>query len=85
MPTFRQLNAEELAQMRARRGPSVDLTEYSQFLQGLNDGEGGELVLGPNEQKRTVKRRLTTAAKRMGKEVRYRRTEGNHLRFEIRG
>ena len=59
MPVFRRLSAEEVAAMRARRRGSVDLTEYSDFVRGLTAGEGGEIVLGEIEQKRTVKRRLT--------------------------
>jgi hypothetical protein len=84
MPTFRRLNAEEVAAMRARRRGSVDLTEYSDFIRGLEVGEGGEVVLGDTEQKRTVKRRLTRAARQMSKDVRYRRSEGNVIRFEVR-
>ena len=62
MPAFRRLNADEVAAMRARRRGSVDLTEYSDFIRGLQVGEGGEVMLGNTEQKRTVKRRLTRAA-----------------------
>ena len=47
-------------------------------------GEGGEVTLGSSEQKRTVKRRLTRAARQMDKDVRYRRSEGNMIRFEVR-
>ena len=85
MPSFRRLNAEEVAAMRARRRGSVDLTEYSDFIRGLEVGEGGEVVLGDAEQKRTVKRRLTRAARQMSRDVRYRRSEGNVIRFELRG
>jgi len=85
MPTFRRLSAEEVAEMRARRRGSVDLTEYSNFIRGLDLGEGGEVSLADAEQKRTVKRRLTRAARQMNKDVRYRRSEGNLIRFEIRG
>jgi hypothetical protein len=84
MPQFRRLNADEVAAMRARRRGSVDLTEYSEFIRGLEAGEGGEVVLGDTEQKRTVKRRLTRAARQMNKDVRYRRSEGNVIRFEVR-
>jgi hypothetical protein len=84
MPSFRRLNAEEVAAMRARRRGSVDLTEYSDFIRGLEVGEGGEVVLGDTEQKRTVKRRLTRAARQMSRDVRYRRSEGNVIRFELR-
>ena len=84
MPVFRRLSAEEVAAMRARRRGSVDLTEYSDFVRTLGFGEGGEIVLGDAEQKRTVKRRLTRAARQMNKDVRYRRSEGNMIRFEVR-
>jgi len=84
MPSFRRLNADEVAAMRARRRGSVDLTEYSDFIRGLEVGEGGEVVLGDAEQKRTVKRRLTRAARQMSRDVRYRRSEGNVIRFELR-
>jgi hypothetical protein len=85
MPTFRRLSADEIAAMRARRRGTVDLTEYTEFVRGLNIGEGGEVVLGESDQKRTVKRRLTRAARQMNRDVRYRRSEGNMIRFEIRG
>jgi hypothetical protein len=85
MPTFRRLRPEELAALRKPRGRSIDLSEYRQFLEGLSPGEGGELALGPDEPKRTVKRRLTTAAKQMGKTVVYRRSEGDVVRFEVQG
>jgi hypothetical protein len=83
MPTFRRLSAEEIAAMRQPRGRSIDLTEYRQFLQDLAPGDGGEIALGPDEQTRTVKRRLTTAAKQLNKNVRYRRSDGDVLRFEV--
>jgi len=84
MPTFRRLSTEEVAALRARRRGSVDLSEYSEFVRNLDVGEGGEVVLGDAEQKRTVKRRLTRAARQMNKDVRYRRSEGNLIRFEVR-
>ena len=84
MPSFRRLNAEEVAAMRARRRGSVDLTEYRDFIRNLEVGEGGEAELGATDQKRTVKRRLTRAAHQLGRDVRYRRSEGNVIRFEVR-
>ncbi|MEA2639013.1 MAG: hypothetical protein QOF51_407 [Chloroflexota bacterium] len=84
MPMFRRLNADEVAAMRARRRGSVDLSEYSEFIRGLDQGEGGEVTLSDADQKRTVKRRLTRAARQMNKDVRYRRSEGNVIRFEVR-
>jgi len=84
MPVFRRLDADEVAAMRARRRASVDLSEYSEFIRGLELGEGGEVTLNEMDQKRTVKRRLTRAARQMNKDVRYRRSESNIIRFEVR-
>jgi hypothetical protein len=83
VPTFRKLSLEELEKTRARRRNSVDLTEYTAFIAGLSAGEGGEVTLNGNEQKRTVKRRLTVAGRRLGKSVVYRRSAGGTIRFEI--
>lgn len=73
-----------MAAMRSYRRGTVDLTEYSAFLRDLGISEGGEVVLDPGDVKRTVKRRITRAAHLLGKDVRYRRTEGNIVRFEVR-
>ena len=84
VPKFRRLSPDEIAAMRSHRRGTVDLTEYSGFLENLEVGEGGEVALDPSDVKRTVKRRLTRAAHLLGKEVRYRRSEGNLVRFEVR-
>ena len=83
MPQFRPLTVDEVAAMRSFRRGTVDLTEYTEFVRGLAVGEGGELTLGATELKRTVKRRLTRAAHLLGKDVRYRRSEGSLIRFEV--
>jgi len=61
----------------------VDLSEYLEFLRGIEPGTGGELILGEREDRRTVKRRLTTAAQQLHMQVRWRRGDGDHLRFEV--
>ena len=83
MPTFRSLSADEVAALQPRRTRSVDLSEYRQFLQEIAPGEGGEIRLGADDQRRAVKRRLTTAAKQMNKRLKYRRSEDDVLRFEV--
>jgi hypothetical protein len=85
MPTFRPLTSDEIAALRSRNVRTLDLSEYTRFLQDLNPGDGGEIALGPDDDRRTVKRRLTTAATRMNKKVRYRRSDDTVLRFEILG
>jgi hypothetical protein len=83
MPSFRRLNPEEVAALRARNARAVDLSEYREFLQDLAPGDGGEIALGAGDERRTVKRRLTTAANRMNKKLRYRRSTDDVLRFEV--
>ena len=83
MPTFRRLTPEELSRFRPRSTAPVDLTDYTDFLQDLQRGEVGELAIAETENQRTVKRRLSTAANRMGKPIKYRRAEGNLVRFEV--
>jgi hypothetical protein len=83
MPTFRPLSAEDVAQLGARTRGRVDLTEYTEFLESMKPGDWGELSLSDSENRRAVKRRLTTSAKRMNKQLRYRRAEGQTLRFEV--
>jgi hypothetical protein len=85
MPTFRRLSAEEIARLQPRRSNAVDLGEYRAFVETLGPGEGGEIGLGPDDLRRTVKRRLTTAAKQMNKQLRYRRSADDVLRFEVQG
>ena len=84
MPTFRKLSVEEIAATRRNRPGSVDLTEYIEFLRDITLGEGGELVLGEGDTQRTVKRRLSRAATRLSRTIRWRRSENGTLRFEVR-
>jgi hypothetical protein len=83
MPEFRKLSSDEVAKIQRRRGRAVDLTEYSEIVAALGVGEMGEATVSADEKKATVKRRLTTAARRAGKELRYRRTGEDRLLFEV--
>jgi hypothetical protein len=83
MPTFRRLSAEEIARLQPRRPGSVDLSEYRQFLEPLTPDEGGEVTLGDGDLRRTVKRRLSTTAKQLHKQLKYRRSAEDVLRFEV--
>jgi hypothetical protein len=85
MPRFRTLSPEETAQMQSRRGRSVDLTEYLAALRELSQGQVGEASLTDDEKKSTVKRRLTSAAKQLGKTLRYRRSGDRVVVFEVTG
>ncbi|NOZ28096.1 MAG: hypothetical protein GXP39_08595 [Chloroflexi bacterium] len=66
--------AEERARIRE---------EYKQYLSQLEVGEGGELVLGENEKKVTVRNRLNRAAKELGITLEYKRTRDPVVRFRV--
>ena len=83
MPRFRTLSPEETAKLQTRRGRSVDLTEYLAALRDLAPGQVGEAALAEDEKKSTVKRRLTSAAKQLGKSLRYRRSGDRMVVFEV--
>jgi len=83
MPKFRTLSPEEVAQMQSRRGRTVDLSEYLDALRDLSPGQMGEATLIDGEKKATVKRRLTAAAKQLGKGLRYRRSGDNRVIYEV--
>lgn len=83
MPKFRALSSEEVAQMQSRRGRTVDLSEYLDNLRGLSVGQMGEATLLDGEKKATVKRRLTAAAKQLGKSLRYRRSGEDRVIYEV--
>jgi hypothetical protein len=85
MPRFRTLSPEETAKLQTRRGRSVDLTDYLAALRDLALGQVGEAALGDEEKKSTVKRRLTSAAKQMGRSLRYRRSGDRIVIFEVTG
>ena len=83
MPEFRKLPAEEVARVASRRGRAVDLTDYLDIVGQLGVGDMGEATIAADENKATVKRRLTMAARRQGKALRYRRTGADRVLFEV--
>ncbi len=85
MPELRVLTPEEVSQRQSKRGRAVDLTQYVEHLEGLEPGQMGEARLSEDEKKATVKRRLTAAAKRLGKKLRYRRSDGSTIVYEVVG
>lgn len=83
VPKFRTYAQEEAAVMQPRRGRSVDLSEYIVHLSGLSVGQVAEAALSEGEKKSTVKRRLTSAAKKLEKNLKYRRSSEAKVIFEI--
>ena len=84
MPNLRTLSPEEVARMQIRRGRTVDLTQYLDYLRELSPGQWGEAKLLEGEKKATIKRRLTAAAKQLNQGLRYRRSGGGVVVFEVK-
>jgi len=84
VPTFSKLSREEVAARQPRPKGSLDLTTYLEFVRELNPGEGGELILQEGESPRTIKRRLSMAATRLKRNIRWRHSQDGVLRFEVR-
>jgi hypothetical protein len=61
-----------------------DLSEYEAYLDSLKPGEWGAIALEDAESQRAVKRRLTTASKRKGITIKYKRTKEGVVMFEVR-
>jgi hypothetical protein len=84
MPTFLPaISPDDLAKRRATKTTRVDLTPYMDYLRSIQTGFAGEIQLSPNENKPTIKRRVTLAANRLGRSVKYLRSGENQLVFEL--
>ena len=84
MPTFMPpISPDDLAKRRATKTTRVDLTPYMEYLRSIQSGFAGEIHLTPNENKPTIKRRVTLAANRLGKSIKYVRSGENQLIFEV--
>jgi hypothetical protein len=77
------ISPEELAKRRATKTTRVDLTPYVDYIRTIQPSYAGDLQLQSNENKPTIKRRITMAANRLGKSVKYLRSGENELIFEI--
>jgi hypothetical protein len=77
------MSPEELAKRRATKTTRVDLTPYIEYLRSIQSGYAGEIQMTPNENKPTIKRRVTLAANRLGKSIKYLRSGENQLVFEV--
>lgn len=84
MPTFQKLSQEEVKKLKKRKTPTLDLSQYLSFLDALKTGEWGSVSLQENESQRAIKRRLTLAAKRQSKTIKYRKTQDNRIVFEVK-
>lgn len=84
MPQFLPvLSPDDVLKRRSVKVSRVDLTPYLQYLHDIRPGYAGEIELQSGENKPTIKRRVTMAASRLGKQVKYLRSGENRLLFEI--
>lgn len=84
MPDFMPiLTPEDVVKRRSARGTRVDLAPYVDYLRKIKPGFAGEVQLRPEENKPTIKRRITMAATRLGKQVKYLRSGDDRLVFEV--
>jgi hypothetical protein len=84
MPDFLPvISPEDLAKRRKTKTTRVDLDPYLEYLRPIRPGYAGELQLLSNENKPTIKRRVTMAAGRLGKTIKYLRSGETQLIFEV--
>jgi hypothetical protein len=83
MPTITKVLREEDLRGKTRMG-SLDLSAYRELLNNVvAEGVGATLALGPDEQQRTEKRRLSLAAKELGYHLTWRKPPAGGLRFVL--
>ena len=84
MPTFRTLSKSEIESLTARRPRIEALAEYLTYLSTLKSGDWGSIDITADDSQRAVKRRTSTAAKSLGKPIRWRRSlSPQQLVFEV--
>jgi hypothetical protein len=85
MPNFRKLEPEEVQTIENKGKGSRRITEelYDSILASYEVGDYGEGTLDSGENRLTVRNRLKAAASRRGVGIKFRRTQGNLIRFQI--
>ena len=83
MPELTRVLSEEDLRARARTN-QLDLSAYMALLSTVRQqGVGGIVTLGEDEQQRTEKRRLSLAAKQQGYKLTWRTADPGQLRFVL--
>ena len=85
MPSVRKLNPDEVWAIENKGKGQRKLIEeqYDAILGEYNEGEYGEAVLEPGENRLTVRNRLKAAARRRNVGIDFRRTKEDLLRFQV--
>lgn len=85
MPVVYKLSPEEV-KTELSRGKSqrqLMMEQYDAMLEGFGVTDWGEVKLEPSDKRATVRNRLKSAAGRKGHAIRFKRGQGDSMRFEI--
>lgn len=82
MARFERL-AKEVFAKKQGRPRNAYLEEYVGYLSDLAVGEGGEITMDAGEKKATIKNRLTKASQAANVKIKYLRTSGDRVRFQV--
>ncbi len=85
MPTIRKLSTEEVAEFKAPKLSSRQkiAQEYDEMLDGFDLGDWGEIELGDDDNRLTVRSRLQAAGARRDLHLSFHRSSGNIVRFVV--
>jgi hypothetical protein len=83
---MRKLTSEEVQTLEGTaRGPrKLAEEQYDRIIFEFDAGDYGEVELGSEEKRLTVRNRLKAAAQRRGLALDFIRTSGDQLRFRVR-
>lgn len=74
------------AQQLSFGAPTAPVSEYAQFLAGLDVGEGGRTTVeAEGVSRQTIKARLAVAAGEVGAGIKFHRAPKNEVIFEVTG
>ena len=82
MPKFITLTSEEMAEI-SRRRIAANIDAQKEFLHSLEVGDISEIVLSPEDNKRTEKRRMSVAATAIGRRLTWFRPQGQRILFKV--
>jgi hypothetical protein len=85
MPSIRKLTPDEVQERKHGKMSKRALVsrEYDEMLGQFAIGDWGEVVVDPSEKRLTIRNRLQAAAERKEVKLRFFRTQGPVIRFEV--
>jgi hypothetical protein len=85
MPTIYKLSPEEVRSEldKGKSQRQIVIEQYDAMLEGFAPHDWGEVKLDSDEKRATVRNRLKSAAQRRGLAIRFKRGQGDSMRFEV--